>query len=149
MTRVFRHQMRRRARRGSLVGALCPPTASAQWRKPMALVRGALARPISFLRHLADEDAVEALARQHREVKRGFSKAAIPGLGRRQNFERLVRQPAIQKRARKRTFIRLLGECRPAAPSSPPSAATRRKLRRGCSSRSFGSDPSLPVTCGA
>jgi hypothetical protein len=57
----------------------------------------ALLRPVRSVWHLINEDAVEVLERQHREIKRSFWKAAMPGPGRRANFERLVRLLAVHE----------------------------------------------------
>jgi hypothetical protein len=59
---------------------------------PLRLLR-AVRSTIAFL----NEDAVDVIVRQHREIKRGFAKAMVPGGARRRNFERLVRLLAVHK----------------------------------------------------
>jgi hypothetical protein len=45
------------------------------------------------------EDAVDVLTRQHRQIKLGFLRAALPGAPRRRNFDRLMRLLAVHEAA--------------------------------------------------
>jgi hypothetical protein len=53
--------------------------------------------PIRLVRSLTGEDAIAVLTRQHREIKRAFVKAALPGPGRAHRFERLVHLLAVHE----------------------------------------------------
>ncbi|MEU2052419.1 hemerythrin domain-containing protein [Streptomyces bungoensis] len=50
-------------------------------------------------RALGGEDVVDVLTRQHRQIKLGFLRAALPGPWRRRNFERLMRLLAVHEAA--------------------------------------------------
>ncbi|WP_234438478.1 hemerythrin domain-containing protein [Streptomyces sp. NRRL S-340] len=51
------------------------------------------------VRVLGGEDAVDVLTRQHRQIKIGFLRAALPGPPRRRNFDRLMRLLAVHEAA--------------------------------------------------
>ncbi|MER6978794.1 hemerythrin domain-containing protein, partial [Streptomyces carpinensis] len=54
---------------------------------------------LTVARTLGSEDAVEVLTRQHRQIKLGFLRAALPGPLRRRNFDQLMRLLAIHEAA--------------------------------------------------
>jgi hypothetical protein len=56
-----------------------------------------LVRAVRSAYAFVDEDAVDVLKRQHREIKRGFVKAMLPGPSRRRHFEHLVRMLAVHE----------------------------------------------------
>ena len=51
------------------------------------------------MRHLGGENVVDVLTRQHRQIKRAFVKAALPGPRRRRDFDRLMRLLAVHEAA--------------------------------------------------
>ncbi len=51
------------------------------------------------MRHLGGESVVDVLSRQHRQIKRAFLKAAVPGPRRRRDFDRLMRLLAVHEAA--------------------------------------------------
>ncbi|MEU6775070.1 hemerythrin domain-containing protein [Streptomyces sp. NPDC046759] len=51
------------------------------------------------VRALGGENVVDVLTRQHRQIKLGFLRAALPGPGRRRNFDRLMRLLAVHEAA--------------------------------------------------
>jgi Hemerythrin HHE cation binding domain len=51
------------------------------------------------LRALGGENVVDVLTRQHRQIKLGFFRAALPGPWRRRNFHRLMRLLAVHEAA--------------------------------------------------
>nr|BFD80774.1 hemerythrin domain-containing protein [Streptomyces sp. Xyl84] len=51
------------------------------------------------VRVLGGEDAVDVLTRQHRQIRIGFLRAALPGPPRRRNFDRLMRLLAVHEAA--------------------------------------------------
>ncbi|MBQ0983986.1 hemerythrin domain-containing protein [Streptomyces sp. F63] len=59
----------------------------------------ATARPLRALRALGGESVVDVLTRQHRRIRLGFLRAALPGPGRRRNFDRLMRLLAVHEAA--------------------------------------------------
>jgi hypothetical protein len=66
------------------------------------VVRTATATPRgtwTFWRLVRPEDAVDVLTRQHREIRRGFVRAALPGPARRRQFDRLMRLLAVHEAA--------------------------------------------------
>ncbi len=67
--------------------------------KAATKVGKAPAWPLTVARKLGSEDAVEVLTRQHRQIKIGFLRAALPGPLRRRNFERLMRLLAVHEAA--------------------------------------------------
>jgi hypothetical protein len=78
------------------------PTAKAAAKAGQAAARAgkaAPAWPLAVARELGREDAVEVLTRQHRQIRLGFLRAALPGPLRRRNFERLMRLLAVHEAA--------------------------------------------------
>ncbi|MFG3203793.1 hemerythrin domain-containing protein [Streptomyces sp. NPDC048192] len=57
------------------------------------------ARSVRVMRALGGENVVDVLTRQHRQIKRGFLQAALPGPWRRRNFDRLMRLLAVHEAA--------------------------------------------------
>ncbi|MZE75475.1 hemerythrin domain-containing protein [Streptomyces xinghaiensis] len=57
------------------------------------------ARPLRAVRALGGESVVDVLTRQHRQIRLGFLRAALPGPGRRRNFDRLMRLLAVHEAA--------------------------------------------------
>jgi hypothetical protein len=72
---------------------------------------------------LTGEDVVEVLTRQHREIKRAFWKAALPGPARRRNFEKLVRLLVVHEAGEE---AHVHPSARRALPSGSGLAARRR-----------------------
>ncbi|MER7838073.1 hemerythrin domain-containing protein [Streptomyces sp. NPDC096040] len=67
-----------------------------------ATARAATTAPawsLRALRALGGENAIDVLTRQHRQIKRGFLRAALPGPWRRRNFDRLMRLLAVHEAA--------------------------------------------------
>ncbi|MGW3354360.1 hemerythrin domain-containing protein [Streptomyces bungoensis] len=67
-----------------------------------ATARAATTAPgwsLRVTRALGGEDVVDVLTRQHRQIKSGFLRAALPGPWRRRNFERLMRLLAVHEAA--------------------------------------------------
>ncbi|MGV9245502.1 hemerythrin domain-containing protein [Streptomyces sp. NPDC003710] len=57
------------------------------------------ARAVQVVRTLGGENVVDVLTRQHRQIKLGFLRAALPGPRRRRNFDRLMRLLAVHEAA--------------------------------------------------
>ncbi|WP_371240107.1 hemerythrin domain-containing protein [Streptomyces pimonensis] len=59
----------------------------------------ARALPLQAVRALGGENVVDLLAHQHRQIRLGFLRAALPGPQRRRNLDRLTRLPAVHEAA--------------------------------------------------
>lgn len=88
------------------MGMLRKTAAVSVTTKPMLTVKAASkagrAAPrwsLRAMRLLGADDAVDVLTRQHRQIKRAFFRAALPGPTRRRDFDRLMRLLAVHEAA--------------------------------------------------
>jgi hypothetical protein len=75
------------------------PTAKAATKAAAKAGKAAPQWSMRAMRMLGDEDAVDVLTRQHRQIRRGFLRAALPGPTRRRDFDRLMRLLALHEAA--------------------------------------------------
>lgn len=86
------------------MGKLSKAAALTTATKPLRTAGAAAGRTgsswsLKAVRNLGGEDAVDVLTRQHRQIRLGFLRAALPGPPRRRNFDRLMRLLAVHEAA--------------------------------------------------